>query len=212
MAVLTVLLFFVLLVVLVMSFVFYRKAKQMEQTQQLPAGYGGGFQPAGQLPGAGHGGGGEPDLLNLRLNDIVSHFGTDYIIEGKLTYWDDGFTWVTYMLVDGDDVRWLAVEQDDFLEVTMWEPVHDLPLRAPLPEHVEYHGERYRMTERGQARVNQQGRTGNRTGMQMEYYEYESPSESYLSVEKWGAQIEASIGHEVNPAALEILPGDQIEY
>lgn len=193
------------------SFFFYRKAKQMER-QQLPSGYGGGggFTPAGQLPGPTGGSGN--NLMNLRVNDIVSYFGTDYIIEGKLNYWEDGYTWVTYMLVDGDDVQWLSVEEDDMLEVSMWQEVRDLHLRAPLPEFVDYQGDRFRMVERGQARVNQQGRTGNKTGLQMEYYEYEGDGEEMLSVEKWGNEIEVSYGREINPAALDILPGDAIEY
>jgi len=201
----------VLFGVMVASFVFYRRSVEMERRQQLPPGYGGGsFTPAGQLPGPSQGGN---NLMNLKLGDIVSYFGSDYTIEGRLNYWEDGDTWLTYMLVDGDDVCWLSVEEDDMLEVSMWREVRDLHLSAPLPEFIEYRGERYRMVERGQARVNQQGRTRNKTGLQMEYYEYESPSEQGLSVEKWGNEIEVSIGEEINPVALEIFPGDEIsEY
>ena len=192
------------------SFVFYRRAREMER-QQLPPGYGvgggGGVTPAGQLPGPSSGGN---NLMNLRLNDIVSYFGTDYMIEGRLNYWEDGYTWITYMLVDGDDVMWLAVEEDDRLEVSMWQEVRDLHLTAPLPEFINYAGERYRMIERGTARVNQQGKTGNKTGLQMEYFEYESDSGEGISVEKWGNDIEVSTGTEINPVALEIFPGDQV--
>lgn len=190
------------------SFFFFMQARKAER-QQLPPGYAGGtFTPAGQLPGPSRGGN---NLMNLRLNDIISYFGTDYMIEGRLNYWEDGYTWITYMLVDGDDVKWLAVEEDDRLEVSMWEEIKDLRLSAPLPEFIDYAGERYRMNERGTARVNQQGKTGSKTGLQMEYFQYESDEGDEISVEKWGGDIEVSRGKEINPVALEIFPGDEVD-
>ena len=192
------------------SFYFYKKARESERRQQLPPGYNDGFQPAGQLPGGGGASSGGHDLMNLKLNDIVSHFTNDYIIEGKLNYWEEGYTWITYMLVDGDKVRWLSVEEDDMLEVSMWEEVKDLHVTPPFPEYIEYEGERFRMVERGEARVNQQGKTGSKTGLNMEYYEYESPSEKYISVEKWGGDIEVSVGQDLRPSELDIFPGDDV--
>lgn len=197
--------------IVIASIIFFRKAQQMERQQQLPPGYGNQtYTPAGrQLASDDH----SQNLMNLRLNDIVSYFGQDYIIEGRLNYWEDGYTWTVYMLVDGEEVKWLAVEEDDSLEVSMWEDVNDLRLSPNLPEFVEYRGVRYRMTERGQARVNQQGRTRNKTGLSMEYASYESrDADTMLSVEIWSGEVEVSIGQEINPATLDILPGDQVQY
>ena len=207
----SVLFLFFLIALIITSVVFYRKAQQMEQQQQLPPGYGGQtYTPVGRQLATDNQ---AQSLMNLRLNDIISYFGHDYIIEGRLNYWEDGFTWTVYMLVDGDDVKWLSVEEDDDLEVSLWEDVQDLPLREPLPEHLDYRGVRYRMTERGQARVNQQGRTRNKTGLSMNYASYEAQGDdSMLSIEVWSGNVEASIGREINPAALEILPGDQVQY
>lgn len=197
--------------IIVASIVFFRKAQQNERQQQLPPGYGNNtYTPAGRQLGSDNV---SQNLLNLRLNDIVSYFGQDYIIEGRLNYWEDGYTWTVYMLVDGPETKWLAVEEDDELEVSMWEDVDDLQLREPLPEYVEHRGVRYRMTERGQARVNQQGRTRNKTGLSMGYATYESrDADTMLSVEVWSGDVEVSIGHEINPSALDILPGDQVQY
>lgn len=201
----------ILFAAIVSSVVFYRRSKALEMQQQLPGGYGGGggFTPAGMLPS----GGGGNELLNLKINDIVSYFGTDYIIQGRLNYWEDGYTWVTYMLEDGDEVQWLSVEEDDRLEVSMWEEVDDLHVSNPPPEFLEYRGQRFRMTERGEARVNKQGSTGQRkNGLNVKYYEYEGDGEEMISVELWGGEVDVSVGREIRPATLDILPGDQVEY
>lgn len=208
-------------VVAIGSFLAFRSARAQERQLELPPGYGPpgggaqgaiGYTPAGRqldsdLPGGAN-------LLNLQLNDIVSHFGTDYIIEGRLDYWDDGDTWVTYMLVDGDKVVWLAAEQDDDIEASLWREVKDLRLADPMPEFIDYRGQRYRMVERGEARVNQQGKIARKTGVNLRYYEYETEDEEGLiSVEDWGGgDVEVFVGEEINPAGLDILPGDKVDY
>ena len=219
--------FFVLMIIFfgvaVASFVFYRKARGMERQQgqgqlppgyagQLPGGHGGGFTPVGnQLTGGQSGG--ERNVLNLQINDIVSHFGTDYIVEGRLDHWEEGWTWVTYMLKDGDKTRWLSAEEDDELEVSLWREIDDLHLSGPRPpEFLEWRGVKFRMVEYGTARINQQGRTGRKTGLSADYWEYEGPNGEMLSVERWGNEYEVSIGEEVNPYALEILPGDAVDF
>lgn len=196
-----------------MSFYFFFNARKQEQQQQLPPGYANTFTPARQLT-SGQGGDEVTgtNLANLNLGDIVSHFGTDYIVEGKLNYWDEGYTWVTYMLVDGTNKRWLSVEEDDMLEVSLWDEIRDLPIQDEPPEFLDYRGERFRMVERGQARVNQEGKTGNKTGMEAIYYEYEGEGDTFISVERWGRSYEASIGKEIHPAELDVLPGDLVEF
>jgi len=205
----------VLLGVMGASVVAYRKSRDMERQQQLPSGYGGGaggFQPAARQLTSSMADSGGRDVLNLRVNDLVEYFGTMYTVEGRLDYWEDGYTWVTYMLVDGDEIVWLSAEDDDKLEVSLWNEVEDLYLTEPIPEFVEYMGQRFRMTERGNARVNQQGRTGRKSGLNMQYFEYEGSGDEMLSVEKWGGDIEVSMGREIRPIELEIYPGDQVEY
>ena len=182
----------------------------------MPPGYNNNtFTPARQLTGSQNNDAynvGGVNLMQLKIGDIVSHFGTDYMLEGKLTYWEDGYTWITYMLVDGPNKRWLAVEDDDGLEVSLWDEIRDLPLNNPPPEFIDYQGERFRMVEGGDARVNQEGKTGNKTGLQTRYFEYDGEGDSSISVEVWGNSVEVSIGKVINPAELDILPGDLVEF
>lgn len=148
----------------------------------------------------------ERSVTNLHLGDIVTHFGVDYVVEGRIDYNDSGWPWTCYMLVDGDNVRWLAVEMDDTLEVSIWEEI-DMTLPANPPSVIEYEGQRFKMVENGRATATQTGQTGRRAGLSVEYFEYESGGDRYLSVEKWGMETEVSVGQDINPYSLEILPG-----
>ena len=155
---------------------------------------------------------GERTPLNLQINDIVSHFGDDFIVEGRMDYWEEGAQWVTYMLVDGDITRWMSAEEDDRLEVALWEDVKDLHLEYPPPRELDYAGKTFYMTEASTARVSRQGRTGNRTSLSVDYAQFSADDGEMLSVEDWGGRVEVSIGREINPAGLDILPGDQVDY
>ena len=201
---------FLFLVILVgfavFSFVMYQKAKKAEAqvNRMLPPGFDGndGFTPVGQLEDKRD----KVSVQNLRIGDIVSHFEQDFVVEGKLDYNDDGWTWTTFMLVDSDVVKWLAVEWDDQLEVSIWEEI-DLNVPAQPPEFLEYEGERFKMVEKGKARVAQTGTTGRRQGLEASYFEYEGDGDRSISVEVWGGDVEVSIGEDINPYSLEIYPG-----
>ncbi len=152
----------------------------------------------------------EPTVHDLDLNDIVSFLGTDYMVEGEVKYNQEGYTWKEYMLVDGEDIRWLCVEQDDQLEVSFWEQIKDLQVMPPVEENLEYEGTMYRMFERGQARAEQRGETGRKQKHKVKFWEFEGNDGEYLAVEKWGSEIEVSKGRDIEPDMLDILPGDGI--
>jgi hypothetical protein len=151
----------------------------------------------------------ERTLKTLRLGDVVQHLGKDYLVEGKLTYNEDGFIWHEYMLVDRTDVRWLAVEQDDRLIVALYQqvPATDLLLGASPPETVSYQGIQYRLDERGSANMTRQGEVGQRNAERCRYFDYVGQGGRLLSVEYWGETPEVCVGEEIREASLEILPG-----
>lgn len=150
-------------------------------------------------------------LMELQLQDIVSHYGTDYIVEGKIQYREGGWTWVEYRLEDGDEIRWLEAEEDDGLQATLWREVDDLHIGADEPpEFLEYEGVEFRISERGEARAQQEGKTGKKQGLTVEYFEYEGPEDRLLAVERWGGDVEVSKGKPIEPYELDVLPGDSI--
>lgn len=204
-------LFFILLIgVAVMSVFFFTQARKMEQ-RQLPGGGPPGFanQPNRLLTDSS----GERNALNMQVKDIVSHYGDDYIVEGRLDYWEDGDTWVNYMLVDGDRTIWLNAEDDDRLEVSLWEDVDDLHVtETPPPRELQYMGQTFYMKGAGTARVSRQGRTGNKNAVSVDYFDYKSDGPDMLSIENWNGDIEISRGTPIDPVDLDILPGDLSDY
>ena len=52
----------------------------------------------------------QPSIFDMQIGDIVQYLGRDWVVEGKLIYQEGGFSWLEYMLQDGNDIRWLSVE------------------------------------------------------------------------------------------------------
>jgi len=152
--------------------------------------------------------GGRP-LMDLKVDDIVSHLGTDYLVEGRIDYREGTYEWVEYMLVDGEAIRWMCVEDDDQLEVTFWDEVEDLHASRPVPEILEYDGNEYKMYERGEAEASQTGQTGRKQARSVEYFDYRGP-EDLLGVEIWNEEFEIFRGEEVDEVMLDVFPGDEV--
>ncbi|MEO0802052.1 MAG: DUF4178 domain-containing protein [Cyanobacteria bacterium J06642_2] len=149
-----------------------------------------------------------PSIFELRLGDIVQYFERDWVVEGRLLYDEDGFTWLEYMLQDGDDIRWLSVEEDDWVTVALMTTVSDLELENPPPKELTYRGDRYRCTDSGTAQMRREGNLRRPNAERCNYYDYEGPEKKVLSVEDWDGDIEISAGDIIAPAALTILPGE----
>ena len=190
----------VLLLAAGFAFFMYLRSSKKGRKAQLPGGSGAKALPRKQAT-----------VQNLALNDIVSWMGQAFIIEGKLTYREDGDVWHEYRLADGADVRYLLVEVDDVLEVSLWQEI-DLHVSGGQPdEHVEWEGQRFRCVERGEARVSREGQTGRKDGLSCRYWDYEGSGDDMLSIEQWGGSWEASIGQPLRDGSYDILPGDLVE-
>ena len=51
----------------------------------------------------------QPTVFTLQLGDIVQYDNIDWVIEDKLTYNDDGWEWIEYLIQDGDRSGFLHV-------------------------------------------------------------------------------------------------------
>ena len=157
----------------------------------------------------------ELTLFNLRVGDIVQHEITDWVVEDRLVYSQGVFSWLEYLLRDGDRSLWLVVNEDDSLVVTLEEPI-DLPLSldAQPPDQIELDGRLYRLNERGYAVVTADQRRDNRELGSCQFFDYRSGSSAVLSIELWGStaagagEMEATAGERIAPRSLSLLPGD----
>lgn len=150
----------------------------------------------------------ERTVFSLEIGDIVQHVGTDWFVEGKLTYNSSGYTWLEYLLQDEERIRWLSVEEDDRVEVALLETVQGLEVPDAPPQSLIYSGVTYQLDESGTAQMTRVGATLNRQGEFCRYYDYRGPSGERLSIEDWGDEREVTLGQKIHPSALTLLPGD----
>jgi len=154
-------------------------------------------------------------LFDLRTGDIVQCDGRDWVVEDRLLYDEDGFQWLEYLLRDGPEARWLAVCEDDWLEVSWLEQGPPALLRqlasaaTPFPDQIHCEGLTYERREEGRASATSSARTMNRHLASCRFADYEAEGQRVLSVERWNDdETEVTIGRRIDPAALALLPGD----
>lgn len=150
----------------------------------------------------------QPSIFDMQIGDIVQYLGQDWVVEGKLVYQDSGFSWLEYMLQDGDDIRWLSVEEDDWVTVSLLAPVADFEISGAPPSEVTYKGTLYCRTESGTAEMQREGNLRRPSAERCRYFDYEGPDNKVLSIEDWDGDVEVTAGHLIAPRALTILPGE----
>ena len=148
------------------------------------------------------------DVRKLGPGDVVSHEGTDFIIDRTMHFDEEGFTWKEHLLTDPVAGRkmWLGVEDDDGLEVTLWERVSGVTLE-PGPGSLEHDGVTYKREEQGTARFRVE-ETGGGAGEQgtMQFADY-SAGDRLLAFERYGTgSWEVSTGQVVSEHALDVYP------
>lgn len=151
----------------------------------------------------------EPEIeertpLTIQVGDIVSYDGTDYEVVQKLTYRQGGYTWYDYQLQDGKKTLWLGAEDDDGLCVAIYREIR-FEFPQPLPDKLQYRGTTFYLDERGSCLVKVESQYST-TEVQVQYWDYESEEEDYLSIENWSGDWDASYGEEIEPFEIEIYP------
>ncbi len=149
----------------------------------------------------------ERDPLSIEIGDIIVYDLIDYEVVGKITYRQDAYEWISYQLLEGKNIIWLAAEMDDKLELGIYRTI-TLPVKNNFPNQLDYDGKAYHLEERGEARVVGEGRSRNINGKTIFYAEYNDDEEtSFISLEDWGNEVEASIGYEIEAYELKIIAG-----
>ena len=143
-----------------------------------------GRQRIEQQHGASQPASAERSVFNLEIGDIVQNDLRDWIVETIYQYDQDGFKWIEYLLRDGDDVVWLSVVEDDWLELSWMTPVpsEDVAVSMPLRDSILFDGVSYQRVDRGLARFRTIGRSRNQDGF-CQFHDYKGPDQRCLSVE-----------------------------
>lgn len=148
------------------------------------------------------------DVRRLSPGDAVSYEGTDFLVDRTMRFDQGGYAWKEHLLSDAVSGRrlWLSVEEDDGLEVAVWQRVAD-PDVEPGPAELTFDGVSYQRQERGSARfrVEQTGGGAGESGT-MDYVEY-AAGERLLVFERYGTgSWEVSTGHAISEHVLDVYP------
>src|SRR4051812_47710633 len=73
-----------------------------ERRKSLPGGGGPAALPSGER-------GVERTVRELRVDDVLTIDGKDFLVEGLINYDEDGHRWLGGRVADGADVRWLVI-------------------------------------------------------------------------------------------------------
>ncbi|WP_058307104.1 DUF4178 domain-containing protein [Gracilibacillus massiliensis] len=147
------------------------------------------------------------DLLSVEVGDIIEYDLADYEVVGKITYKEGNYKWYSYQLLGEDKTIWLAAEMDDDLELGIYEKIQ-LPVANDFPKEIVFDNKTYSLDESGQAQVTGEGRSSSLTGQRIRYAEYCDHDEvSFISVEEWDSDVEASIGYSIESYEIKIIAG-----
>ena len=186
----------------------FSRVRARERVSTGSGGGGGGRGGSGPA-GLSAGRTAEPlrsDVRSLRVGDVVNHDGGDFIVEGTLRMEQGGFRWAEHRLVDGPRSLWLSVEDDEGLEVVVWDRERGVDLE-PGPSTLAHDGVTYELDERGKANYTAEGSTGTAPGGQMEFADYEAGGRR-LSFERYGGDggWEVGVGQVITEHALDVYP------
>jgi len=146
--------------------------------------------------------------MKLRLRDIVSYEGKDYIVEGLLTYKLNAKTYRLARVVDGVTVRWvepLADDADDRL--LLFQDVKDLDMSTPPPATISYRGASYVPRLSGQATVEVAGKIPDRFAGTCDVWRYRAAGDLFLQIERWPDRVVLLHGESVHKSMIDVLPG-----
>jgi hypothetical protein len=157
----------------------------------------------------------ERTLRDVRPNDVVQHAGRDYLVEGVVSYDEDGHTWRGARLADGGTERWMLIglERGSAMTVRLLDVARGVELNGYPPETLEVSGTPYKLSGRGTATATFQGDleglpspTGGEGGSaRCRWWKYAAAGEKTLVVEQWGETYRTLTGETVRPDDVDLL-------
>ena len=179
-----------------------------------------------QLPGGGQkalpAGSGdrllERTVRDLRVDDVLTIDGRDFLCEGMIAYDEDGHRWIGGRIVDGTDVKWLVVgiERASVSSTRLLSQDSSTPVTGYPPEALVIDDIRFVLDKRGAATCALYGDVGGLGALKKgrpeghvercRWWLYNAPGENTLIVEQWGADYRVLRGKKVGDGTVELIP------
>ena len=180
-----------------------------------------------QLPGGGQralpAGSGdkliERGVRDLRVDDVLTIDGRDFLCEGMINYDEDGHRWIGGRVVDGSDVKWLfvGIERASASSTRLLSQDSSTPLTGYPPEALVIDDIRYALDKRGAATCSLFGDIGGLGAMKKDrpeghvercrWWLYNAPGDDTMIVEQWGSDYRMLRGKKVGDGTVELIPG-----
>jgi hypothetical protein len=161
----------------------------------------------------------ERTVRDVRVQDVLTIDGKDFIVEGLIAYDEDGHRWSGARVVDGSDAKWLVVgiERTGGGSVRLLTQDESTPISGYPPEALVIGEVRYAQTKRGTASCALHGDLGSISELKKgrpdghvercRWWLYNAPGDDTLIVEQWGDDFRVLAGKKVGEGTIEMMPG-----
>lgn len=161
----------------------------------------------------------ERTVRDLRVDDVLTLDGRDFLCEGMIAYDEDGHRWSGGRIVDGTDVKWLliGIERASASSIRVLAQDTTTPIAGYPPEALVIGEIRYVLDKRGAATCKLFGDVGGLSALKKDrpeghvercrWWLYNAPGDDTLLVEQWGADYRVLVGKRVGEGTVELMPG-----
>jgi hypothetical protein len=161
----------------------------------------------------------ERTVRDLRVGDVLTIDGRDFICEGLIEYDEDGHRWLAGRCVDARDVRWVLVglERTGSSASRLLTQDETTQISGYPPEALVIGDLRYAIDKRGTATCQLRGDVGPLGAMNKDrpeghtercrWWLYSAPGDDTMVVEQWGQDYRVLRGKKVGDATIDLMPG-----
>ena len=161
----------------------------------------------------------ERTVRDLRVDDVLTIDGRDFLCEGLIAYDEDGHRWSAGRIVDGADVQWLllGIERTSMTSTRLMKQDDTQPIAGYPPEALVIGDVRYVLDKRGAATCKLLGDVGALGDLKKDrppghvercrWWLYSAPGDDTLLVEQWGADYRLLRGKKIVDGTIELIPG-----
>ncbi|HUS26970.1 MAG TPA: DUF4178 domain-containing protein [Kofleriaceae bacterium] len=161
----------------------------------------------------------ERTVRDVRVDDVLTIDNKDFIVEGLVSYDEDGHRWSAARCADGTDVRWVfvGIERTGSSATRLMALDESTPMTGYPPEALVIGETRYALDKRGTATCTLRGDVGPLGGLTKDrpeghtercrWWLYNAPGDDTVIVEQWGSDYRVLRGKKVSESTIELMPG-----
>lgn len=161
----------------------------------------------------------ERTVRDPRVGDVLTMDGKDFLVEGVVSYDEDGHRWKAARLVDASDVLWMVVglERAGTSPVRLLRADDETEIAGYPPEALLIGTIRYALDKRGTATCKLAGDVGQLAGgkgtrpdnavERCRWWLYNAAGDDTLVLEQWGSDFRLLRGHKISPDTIDLIAG-----